>query len=203
MINRKKGIYFMAFLNNNFVKYIVYLASLVVCCACDQNDKISPPFSDNAGYIKNEISFAETIYDEKGQPFTLANFKGNVVIVAFSATWCHNCPDVLQSLDSLKAKNIPGLKIVALNVGNEGINEIKIHYKSHDIQLLDVYQSVRPTVMKEIRGVPACLIFDTNGKFVCGYLGRGIDFCSTEFVSFIKSLAEQTKTLGKSDDAAK
>ncbi|GHT99139.1 hypothetical protein FACS1894126_5190 [Alphaproteobacteria bacterium] len=197
MINRKKGIYFMAFLNNNFtkyIKYIAYLALLVVCCAsCDQKDKVSPPFSDSAGYIKDEISFDETIYDEKGLPLTLANFKGNVVIVVFSTTWCHNCPNVLQSFDSLEAKKICGLKIVALNVGNEGIDEIKIHYKSHDIQLLNVYQSVKPTVMKSIRGVPACLIFDTNGKFVCGYLGGGIDFCSTEFVGFIDALLKKNQ----------
>lgn len=183
----------MAFLHNNIAKYIVYLASLVVCCAsCDQNDKISPPFSDSVGYIKDEISFDETIYDENGMPFTLAKFNGNVVIVAISAMWCHNCPDVLRSLDSLEAKNIRGLKIVALNVGNEGINEIKVHYKSHDIQLLDIYQSVKPTVMKNIRGVPACLVFDTDGKFVCGYLGRGIDFCSPEFVGFIHDLLKKS-----------
>ncbi|MDR2794278.1 MAG: TlpA family protein disulfide reductase [Holosporaceae bacterium] len=167
---------------------MAYLAALVVfCCGCDQSESIHPPFANSSRYLKEGIAFDDTIYNANGNPISLKDFKGKVVLVAFSTTWCPNCPDVLQSLDNLEAKNIPGLKIIALNVGSEEINEIKIHYKSHNIQLLDVYRSVNGKIMKGIQGVPACLVFDTDGKFVCGYIGK-TDFCSREFMDFIGRL---------------
>ncbi|MDR3179505.1 MAG: TlpA family protein disulfide reductase [Holosporaceae bacterium] len=177
----------MFFFNNNTRKYRVCVAALLAICGCDQSESSHPPFANSAGYLKEGIAFDDTIYDANGNPFSLKDFKGKVVIVAFSTTWCPNCPNVLQSLDNLEAKNIPNLKIIALNVGDEEINEIKIHYKIHNIQLLDVYRSVNNEIMRGIRGVPACLVFDTDGKFVCGYLGK-TNFCSQEFMDFISSL---------------
>ncbi|MDR2681847.1 MAG: TlpA family protein disulfide reductase [Holosporaceae bacterium] len=141
--------------------------------------------------MKESVDFDDIVYDADGNAVSLADCKGKVVIIAFSTTWCPNCPNVLQSLDNLTAKNIQDLKIIALNVGNEDINEIKIHYKVNNIQLLDIYKSVKNDAMKGIRGVPACLVFNTDGKFVCGYLGKGIDFCSKDFIEFVNQLLQK------------
>lgn len=119
----------MFFFRSNISKYMVYLASLVVLCACDQTESIHPPFANSPGYMKESVDFDDIVYDADGNAVSLADCKGKVVIIAFSTTWCPNCPNVLQSLDNLTAKNIQDLKIIALNVGNEDINEIKIHYK--------------------------------------------------------------------------
>ena len=129
---------------------------------------------------------------EAEKVITLEKLRGNIVIIVFSTTWCSNCPNVLQEFDNLlnkvKEKGIADIKIIALNVGEEDVNEIKVHYKMHDIQILDVYKSVDNSVIRGIRGVPACLIFNPQGKLVWGYLGGGIDFSSDSFLSSLNKL---------------
>jgi thioredoxin-related protein len=93
-------------------------------------------------------------------------------------------------VEKFQKQGIKNVKIIALNVGNESIEALKIHYKSLDIQLLDAYRSISPEIMQNanIRGVPACLVFDKNGKPVWGYLGAA-NYNSSEFINFIKNLA--------------
>jgi thiol-disulfide isomerase/thioredoxin len=150
------------------------------------------PFADMPGYIKGGNSFGETIKDEHGKSFTLGDFRGKVVLVAFSTTWCGNCPEVLRSLDDLENKlrkeKINAVKIIPLNVGDEDIEAIKIHYKSNNVQLLDVYHSVSVEAMNGFKSVPLCIVFDIKGNPVWGYAGSGVDFCSDEFINYLKKL---------------
>jgi hypothetical protein len=98
-------------------------------------------------------------------------------------------------MDSLVEKfaklGIKNVKILALNIGEESINDLKIHYKARDAQLLDVYDSIPTSALNnvgKIRGVPACLVFNKEGAPVWGYLG-GADYNSPKFINFIRNLA--------------
>ncbi|MDR1983086.1 MAG: TlpA family protein disulfide reductase [Holosporaceae bacterium] len=149
------------------------------------------PFAEDEGYIPGGMPFNCTLKNEKGEQFSLADLNGNIIIILLFTTWCHNCPAVLRNFDSLieKFKNQKNLKIIALNIGDESLNDLKIHYKANDIQLLDVYHSISPEIFRDIRGVPACFVLDRNGKPVWGYLGA-VDYCSAEFIGFIEKLVK-------------
>jgi thiol-disulfide isomerase/thioredoxin len=153
--------------------------------------KTSCPFQDHPGYFKTDPKFDCNIKNENGESFSIKDLRGNVVIITIFTTWCRNCPSVLQNLDSLVEKfrvlQTKNVKIIALNMGSELLDEIKLHYKINNIQLLETYRSI-PHKSIAIQGVPVSFIFDKEGNFVCGYLGR-IDYDSQEFINFIVDLA--------------
>ncbi|MDR0678097.1 MAG: TlpA family protein disulfide reductase [Holosporaceae bacterium] len=147
------------------------------------------PFTEGEGYIPGGIPFKHVIKNEKNELFSMEDPGGKVVILLLFTTWCQNCPVVLRDFDFLveKFKNQNNLKIIALNIGNESINYLKIHYKANNIQFLDVYHSISPEVFKDVPGVPACLLFDKKGNPVWGYLGI-VDYGSPKFIEFMEKL---------------
>ena len=153
------------------------------------------PYKDNWGYIKGGLPFNAIIFDEKGKGHLMEEFKGQVVVMVFGTTWCPNCPSVLQSLDKLVEKldelKVRNVKAIALNIGNDTLNAVRVHYKAHDIQLLDVYQSIPGKHVRNIRSVPTCLVFDIDGRPIWGCSGGDVDCCSTEFVEFIIRLSKK------------
>jgi thiol-disulfide isomerase/thioredoxin len=155
---------------------------------------ISPPFSSGNNFLPGGQPFKYTIMDENGKDFCISDLKGNVVIIVLFTTWCHNCPPVLQDMDylveKLKTDGVDNVKIIALNIGSESIEYLRIYYKGRDIRLLDVYHSLSPKTMAGIVGVPVCLVFDKSGSPVCGYLGAD-NYSSDQFAGYIKKLAKQ------------
>ncbi|MDR3187193.1 MAG: TlpA family protein disulfide reductase [Holosporaceae bacterium] len=153
------------------------------------------PFEQGPGYLPGGREFPYSLTKESGEEFLLSDLKGKVVIVVLSTTWCPNCPVVLKNFDNLlhrlKLSEIEDVKILVLNVGHDTVEALKLYYKSHDIQLLEIYPSVKPQVMEGIVGVPACLVFDKKGNHVWGYLGGGIDYAGDEFFNFIERLAHE------------
>ncbi|MCR5225135.1 MAG: redoxin domain-containing protein [Alphaproteobacteria bacterium] len=201
----------MSFSKSNLLNYIKYFAlPIVLACgfSCDVHayewfrkkffeitDKEQYPYENNWGYIKGGLSFDEIVFDEQGKGHLMKEFKGNVIVMLFTTTWCPNCPNVLQSLDKLADKlnelKVRNVKIIALNIGKENLNAVRIHYKAHNIQTLDVYQSIPAQKVKNINSVPTCLVFDGNGEPKWGCSGGDVDCSSTEFVEFIIRLSKK------------
>jgi thiol-disulfide isomerase/thioredoxin len=207
---------FMTFLNTtnirNYTKYLTlfiwFVSSNCSISASDlnflnrsQKIKISQhfqesemPFTNEAGYISGGKHFDYAITDEFGKKHYIADFKGNVLIIVFSTTWCPNCPSVLKEFNYLvnefQRLNIKNVKIIVLNIGSDSINTLKAYYKNYDMAMLNAYESIPNKAISGIRGVPACLIFDKSGSPVWGYVGAGADYQSPEFINFIKKLAD-------------
>lgn len=201
----------MNFSKSNLTNYIKYFAlPIVLACSFSYDvhayewfrkkfleitDKEPYPYETNWGYIKGGLPFDEIIFDEKGKGHLMNEFKGNVVVLLFTTTWCPNCPSVLQSLDKLVDKlnelKVRNVKIIALNIGTENLNAVRVHYKAYDVQMLDVYQSIPSRKVKNIRSVPTCLVFDRDGKQKWGCSGGDVDCSSTEFVEFIIRLSKK------------
>jgi peroxiredoxin len=143
-------------------------------------------------YIDANNDLDIKIINEEGKTTSFKRLQSNIIVVIFFTTWCPGCPLVLKQFDDLlnkiREKDIKNIKIIALNIGDEDINDLKIHYKSNDIQLLDVYQSVDNSITNGIAGVPACLVFNTKGKLVWGYLSGGVDFSSDEFLNNLEAI---------------
>ena len=168
----------------------LWLAAIALFATCAG----APPFSDYAGHFTEEKSFSAIIKNEQGQEFKLGDFRGKVVVIIFSATWCPNCPTFVKAFDSLarkiKADGMEkSIKVISLNVGQDSMSDLKKHYKAQDIQMLEPHESVPYDAIDKIDGVPACIIFNAEGKFVCGYIGNGVNFDTAEFLDYLKSLA--------------
>ena len=54
----------------------------------------------------------------------LNNYKGNLILLNFWATWCAPCKEEMPSLDKLQThKNLDNLKIFPINVGKDNLEK--------------------------------------------------------------------------------
>ncbi len=138
------------------------------------SNKISQP--EQKLEINNEVSTTTTAYDFnlsdiKGKKVKLSDFKGNVVILNFWATWCPPCRMEIPSFIELykKYKN-DGLTIIGVAIDNEV--KVKNFVKDNNINY-PVLIADETTIMKYggIRGIPTTFIIDKNGNIKNQYVG--------------------------------
>jgi peroxiredoxin len=75
---------------------------------------------------KGERAPAIKLTTTTGQPVTLANYKGYVLVMDFFATWCLPCRESIPHLNSLNRKyGKQGLQILGVSVDEGGDREVK------------------------------------------------------------------------------
>ena len=81
-----------------------------------------------------------TFLDYQNNQINLDDFKGNLVLLNFWATWCAPCKEEMPSLDKLQInKNLDNLKIFPINVGQENVEKTYKFFKDLKINNLDLY----------------------------------------------------------------
>jgi len=75
---------------------------------------------------KGEKAPAVKLVTTSGQPVTLANYKGYVLVMDFFATWCIPCKESIPHLNSLNKKySKQGLQILGVSVDEGNEREVK------------------------------------------------------------------------------
>ena len=140
--------------------------------------------------INNEPKTYEniTFLDVKKKTIKLEDYKGNLVLLNFWATWCTPCKDEMPSLDALKIK--PGLgniEIFPINIGKDNLKKSQKFFKDLNIRNLNIYFDNHITLAKNLnlRGVPTTILFNKNGKEFARIIGS-IDFEDEEFLKWVK-----------------
>lgn len=161
---------------------------------------VQKPFKDYPGYLNQlpnldlEITCIEINDEFPSRSFRLNDLKGNVVIVFFTTTWCHNCEKVFQDLDKLagelSGKNISNVKIITLVLGTEDDNAVKNYYKTNKVKSLRKFRSISPEFFKEVNAVPTCFIFDKKSVPVWGFSGAA-NYGNPYFLNFIEDLSKE------------
>ena len=127
--------------------------------------------------------------DSQKKIVKLSDYKGNLVILNFWATWCAPCKEEMPSLDNLKLNpNLNNLEIFPINVGRDNIKKSKSFFKDLNIKNLDIYFDNPETLAKDfaLRGVPTTILFNKNGEEFARIIGT-IDFNDKEFLNWISS----------------
>ena len=95
---------------------------------------ISNSFAIEASDIKNLVINKDlkkyedlTFLDDQNNQIDLNDYKGNLILLNFWATWCAPCKEEMPSLDLLqKQENLDKLKIFPINVGQDNLeNSLK------------------------------------------------------------------------------
>jgi len=148
------------------------------------------PDIKNLVLIKNpKIYKGVTFKDINQKNLNLNDFKGNLVILNFWATWCAPCKEEMPSLDNLQSNsNLDNLKIFPINIGQENISKSKLFFKQLNIKNLDIYIDSSITLAKKfsLRGVPTTILFNKQGKEFARIMGS-IDFNNKEFINWLKT----------------
>jgi len=127
--------------------------------------------------------------DSKEKVIRLSDYKGNLVMLNFWATWCAPCKEEMPSLDALKVNpNLNNLEIFPINIGKDNLKKSNIFFKDLNIKNLDIYFDNPVTLAKvlALRGVPTTILFNKEGKEFARIIGS-IDFNEEEFLDWISS----------------
>ena len=126
--------------------------------------------------------------DQKDEKINIKNFKGNLVILNFWATWCEPCKEEMPSLDRLQINpKLNNLKIFPINISKENIEKVEIFFKDLDIKNFEPYFDAPITLAKtfSLRGVPTSILFNKNGEEFARIMGS-IDFDDVKFIDWLK-----------------
>ena len=130
-----------------------------------------------------------TFLDEKNTELNLDNYKGNIILLNFWATWCAPCKEEMPSLDRIqKNEKLSNLKIFPINIGQENIRKVQKFYKDLGIQNLGLYYDSPETLAKKLslRGIPTSILFNKNGEELARIVGS-IDFENKNFIDWLSS----------------
>ena len=156
---------------------------------------MSNSFANEALDIKNLVIHKEfkkydslTFLNAQKDQLNLDDYKGNLILLNFWATWCLPCKEEMPSLDLLhKNKDLDNLKIFPINVGQENLEKTSIFFKDLKIENLKIYYDSSITLAKKLglRGIPTTVLLNKNGFEFARIVGS-IDFNNREFIEWLK-----------------
>ena len=175
----------MKFIHLSFKIIFIYLLSL------------SCSYSIEAPNIKNLIIYEEKqkiklfeFLNEAGNNVSLKDFKSELFILNFWATWCAPCREEMPSLNNLQLKNNENkIKIIPINIGGENLNNSKKFFEELNIDNLQVYIGDGAEIAKnlKLRGLPTTIFIDKNGYEFARIIGS-IDFNSDKFLKWLNEI---------------
>ena len=175
----------MRFIYLSFKIIFIYLLSL------------SSSYSIEAPNIKNLIIYQEKqeiklfeFFNEFEKKVNIQEFKSELLIVNFWATWCAPCREEMPSLNKLQSNNNENkLKIIPINIGGENSRTSKKFFNELNIDNLKVYVGNGAEIAKnlKLRGLPTTIFIDRDGNEFARIVGS-IDFNSDEFLKWLKKL---------------
>ena len=127
--------------------------------------------------------------DDKNNQLNLNDFRGNLVLLNFWATWCAPCKEEMPSLDLLVSnKKLDNLKIFPINVGKDNIKEASNFFEDLDIKNLNLYFDSPVTLAKtfSLRGIPTSILLNKNGEEFARIIGS-INFQDKKFIDWLSS----------------
>jgi len=128
-----------------------------------------------------------TFLDAQNNIIRLDDYRGNLVLINFWATWCAPCKKEMPSLDQLQVhKDIDNIKIFPVNVGKDNIENSLKFFNDLEIKNLEIYFDSQITLAKKfkLRGIPTSILFNKNGEEFARILGS-IDFGDRKFTNWL------------------
>ncbi len=157
---------------------------------------VSNSFAGEVTDIKNLVINKElkrhdslTFLDEKNKQINLNEYKGNLILLNFWATWCAPCKEELPSLDLLQDnKKLNNFKIFPINVGQENIEKTSNFFNDMEIKNLEIYFDSSITLAKKfgLRGIPTSILINKEGLEFARIIGS-INFMDEKFVEWLST----------------
>ena len=128
-----------------------------------------------------------TFLDSTKKQINLEDFKGNLILLNFWATWCAPCKEEMPSLDLLKNNSyLDNLKIFPINVGQDNLENSLKFFEDLKIKNLKIYFDPPITLAKKfgLRGIPTSILFNKDGLEFARIIGS-IDFNDQKFIDWL------------------
>ena len=169
----------------NYLVFFIYLISSSVAYSIDRPDV------NNLIIHKEKKSIGEIeFFNSKKNKVTLDDYKENLVIINFWATWCLPCKEEMPHLDKLKSKStFQNLEIIPINIADEELVKSEEFFEEINIKNLEIFYgpSIELAKVFKLRGVPTTVLIDKEGYEFARIIGY-IDF---ENKSLLEWLSKQ------------
>lgn len=146
---------------------ILVLACLSFPIPAEETDKQTLP------RVEQVFSAADfTLKSESGKIFHLSDFRGQVVLINFWATWCPPCRREMPSMERMWKKiKGKGVQVLAIDVGEDAdtIFEFLGTYPVNFPLLMD--RDGRVVKKYPVTGLPTSYIIDPEGKVIYRAVG--------------------------------
>ena len=129
-----------------------------------------------------------TFLDDKKNQLNLQDYRGNLILLNFWATWCAPCKEEMPSLDLLQTnKDLNNIKIFPINVGQDNLEKSLKFFQDLKIKKLQIYFDSPVTLAKKfgLRGVPTSILINKEGFEFARIIGS-IDFTDEKFIEWLK-----------------
>tara|TARA_B100001063_G_scaffold208658_1_gene205222 strand:+ start:36 stop:545 length:510 start_codon:yes stop_codon:yes gene_type:complete len=156
----------------------------------------SNSFANETSDIKNLVINKElkkhddiTFLDGKNNQLDLNNYRGNLILLNFWATWCAPCKEEMPSLDLLLSnKGLDNLRVFPINVGRDSIEKSSNFFNELEIKNLKPFFDPPVTLAKKfsLRGVPTSILFNKEGYEFARIIGS-IDFQDEKFIEWLEN----------------
>lgn len=131
--------------------------------------------------------------DGTGAPVTLADFRGQLVVLNVWATWCPPCRAEMPTLDRLQGElGGPGFTVVALSVDRAGLAVVEEFFAETGVDHLVPYidTSMRALPRLGIAGLPTTLVIDEQGRELARRVGEA-DWASPAMLRYVRALLSE------------
>ena len=128
-----------------------------------------------------------TFLDTDNNQISLKNYKGNLILLNFWATWCSPCKEEMPSLNNLqKEKYLDNLKIFPINIGKDNLEKSLNFFENLNIKDLKIYFDSPITLAKklQLRGIPTSILINKDGFEFARIIGS-INFENENFIKWL------------------
>jgi thiol-disulfide isomerase/thioredoxin len=130
-----------------------------------------------------------TFADAGGNPKSLTDFKGKVVLLNIWATWCVPCREEMPALDKLETKlGGKDFAVIAVNIDKDGAEKAGAFLKETGASNLALYTDPPGKLFSIVKavGMPTTLLIDREGREIARLVGPA-DWVSPEAVAVIEA----------------
>ncbi len=124
---------------------------------------------------------------------SLRDFKGEVVLVNFWATWCAPCVAEMPALNRLHAELASqGFRVVAISQDRRGLGVVKPFYEDLDLDAMGIYLDPKGVAARDfqVNGLPTTLLVDRRNRII-GILRGPAEWDSPESKALMQFYLDQ------------
>ena len=176
------------FINQKIIKFLFFLSCFSIFSSISQTNEDVPLNNIAINEIPRQIS--PIIFEDfSGNEINLKDYKGNLIIINFWATWCAPCKEEMPSLDNLyKSNEFKNLKIFAVNMEPPNYLKTEKFFNDLKIEKVKIFFDKKLIFVNEfkLRGVPTTILVNKEGEEFARIIGS-IDFQDKKFTKWLSN----------------
>jgi peroxiredoxin len=153
--------------------------------------------SDAEEIAKREPVQDFILTDAEGKQKKLSEYRGNVVILSFWASWCTPCLVELPTFGEIEKRlHDKGLRVLAINVdeGDEGKTFAKDMWAKKQFTFPSYFDGTKTIAQQfDVEALPSNFVIDRQGRVAFSGFGAN-DWANPQTVEFIESLLAESAT---------